>query len=70
MTKETFNKIQKLHQDTVLDYINTNEMGILETFCVSQGFTLGEYFEYFELALKGFKDKYNQHNHPEHNKEE
>lgn len=70
MTKETFNKIQKLHQDMVLDYINTDRDGILETFCISQGFTLGEYEEYFELALKGFKDKYNQHNHPENNKEE
>jgi len=67
MDKKTFNKIQTLHQEMVLDYIHEHRDGILETFCISQGFTLGEYEEYFELALKGFKDKYNQHNHPEHN---
>lgn len=41
----------------------------LTVLCNSYGITPNEFNEFVtDLALRGFKDKYNQHNHPEHNK--
>ena len=63
MTKETFNQVTKMLSDIFLeDFANL---------CVQYELTSYDVAEVLDdLALRGFKDKYNQHNHPEHNKEE
>ena len=64
MTKKEFNAIREL-------IVRTCSVEDLVSLCHYYGVTTSEFYEYVdELALEGFKDKYNQHNHPEHNKEE
>ena len=39
-----------------------------EVICKNAGITMDDLYEYIDdLALIGFKEKYNQHNHPENN---
>lgn len=61
MTKETFNQVTKMLSDIFLeDFANL---------CVQYDLTTYDVVEVLDdLALRGFKDKYNQHNHPENNK--
>lgn len=63
MDKRTFNNVREMIVKTL------NEEN-LDSLCHSYGITIYEFYEFVDdLALAGFKDKYNQHNHPEHNKE-
>ena len=66
MDKKTFNNVR--------DYIVRCCVGDghfdFNSRCYCNEITPSEFYEFIdELALKGFKDKYNQHNHPENNKD-
>ena len=61
MKKETFNQVTKMLNDVFLvDFANLCTQYELTTYDVVEVLD--------DLALRGFKDKYNQHNHPENNK--
>ena len=62
MDKKIFNNVA---------YMITKELqrNSLSELCNYYGCTIDEFYEFVDdLALIGFKDKYNQHNHPENNK--
>ncbi len=63
MDKKTFNNISyMIYKECQRDS--------LQNLCDSWGVTVDEFDEFVtDLALRGFKEKYNQHNHPENNKE-
>ena len=64
MNKRTFNQVRTL-------IVNTCQSENLSQLCYFYGITKDDFFEFIDdLALIGFKDKYNQHNHPENNKGE
>lgn len=63
MDKKTFNNISYM---IVKECSKEN----LANLCSANNITVKEFDEFVtDLALRGFKDKYNQHNHPEHNKD-
>ena len=63
MNKETFNQTTKMLSDIFLeDFANLCAQYELTTYDVVEVLD--------DLALRGFKDKYNQHNHPENNPSE
>lgn len=62
MTKREFNQIREL----IVNICNDQN---LDGLCYYYGITKADFYEFVdELALIGFKEKYNQHNHKEHNK--
>ena len=64
MDKRTFNNISYM----IYKECRRNDLTKL---CTENGITVNEFDEFItDLALRGFKDKYNQHNHPENNKNE
>ena len=63
MDKKTFNNISyMIYKECRRDS--------LKNLCDYWGVTVDEFDEFVtDLALRGFKEKYNQHNHPENNKD-
>lgn len=63
MNKQNFNNVQNMIECELFK----NSKNIPEL-CYRYNCTRDEYHEFLELALLGYKEKYNQHNHPEHNR--
>jgi len=63
MDKRVFNNVAQMIKNELL------EKGNLTEICYNNNITKSDFYEFIDdLALIGFKEKYNQHNHPEHNK--
>ena len=67
MDKTIFNNVQNMIEKELVNEFKNSSMSLTEL-CHTYGCTVSEYHEYLDLALLGFKEKYNQHNHPENNK--